>query len=230
MMHSLLPLLASFLCQISLVQSPEFPSRYLGEWQSTASLDHRIEFRLEEEMLLFRQFPSSYSASSSAEWLPSSWQEGMLIVEDGNFVFQVVYLEGELNLRTLSHEGQVIGSTRFLPRLPQPQPNGDVFLANASNDYHTYAMGAIQGMPVGRAKGTASIFRVYLYRQTGERKEFVGSQALSHMDGFRFESLVDGNYLLVFSAQGPTGVQPNPPLRSVEILQGSVVEQNVELR
>ncbi len=184
-----------------------------GSW---TSLDHQgetIEFRESNQQLWVAH------SEFDGTWFPVSRNENAWQADapQTRFEFQL-----QANRLLVSRTTAGVTTTSFFQAL------GDTQSLLASNEALNFRRGAIHGLPMGPARSTASMFRVYLYRM-GNGREFVGSQVLHREDGFSFDGLPEGEYQLVISAQGPTAIQPKPATQQINLVGGKVVEQNVVL-
>lgn len=213
MFSSLFPSLA-YLFLLSLAgTAPSGATALQGSWASLDRQGVTIEFRESNQQLWVShsEFPDA--------WFPVSWHETAWYAEAPEALLEFQLLANRL-LVTQTSEGQK--TTSYFQALESTQT------LLARNEAASFRRGAIHGLPVGPAKSTASMFRVYLYR-VGAGREFVGSQVLHREDGFSFDGLPEGEYQLVISAQGPTAIQPKPAIQQIHLIGGKVVEQNVVL-
>lgn len=176
---------------------------------------HQIEFFLEGDQLF---------ASSSLFYSPRltvSQNNGKVFIYNDSQLIEGEYGSGFLILNVKSHGG--------VERLTFEKPGrvSSTATASLSNDVPlgNASLGMIKGFPMGRAKSTASIFRVFLFQGS----QMINSQVLDSENGFVFSQLPNGNYTVFVEAQGPTAVQPVPAHRMITVQNGDVIEANVVL-
>lgn len=190
-------------------------SDILGTWEEHSVSGHQIEFFLEGDQLY---------ASSSLFYTPKLMVHhyaGNVLIQEGNRRLEGSYDSGFLVLRLIA-EGKV-ESLRF----EKPASlTGSITTSSTNEAPHASAsLGMIKGLPLGRAKSTASIFRVFLFQEN----QMIGSQVLDSENGFEFRQLPNGSYTVFFEAQGPTAVQPVPAYKVITVQNGDVMEANVVL-
>ncbi len=195
--------------------SSTLTSEIVGTWEEMAVSGHQIEFFVEGEQLY---------ASSSLFYSPKLTvfqYDGRVLLQEGNMRIEGEYSSGFLILHLMS-EGRVESLT-----FEKPFSVSTTVTANSTNEVinTTASLGMIKGFPIGRAKSTASIFRVFLFQES----KMIGSQVLDSENGFVFNQLPNGSYTVFFEAQGPTAVQPVPAYRKITVQNGDVIEANVVL-
>ncbi len=210
--------LVSFLAGLLLFASgysDNLTSDIVGTWEDMSASGHQIEFFIEGDQLY---------ASSSLFYSPKlivSQYAGNVFIQEGNRRIEGEYDSDFLVLRLIS-EGKV-ESLSF----EKPSSLSGSITASSINDVPraSASLGMIKGFPMGRAKSTASIFRVFLFQEN----QMIGSQVLDTENGFVFSQLPNGSYTVFFEAQGPTAVQPVPAYRIITVQNGDVIEANVVL-
>lgn len=210
--------LLSFLAGLLLFSpgySDNLTSDILGTWEDMSVSGHQIEFFLEGDQLF---------ASSSLFYSPRltvSQNDGKVLIYNDTQLIEGEYGAGFLVLRLLN-DGNEVKLTFEKPRSASSSltasSSSDVAIGKAS-------LGMIKGFPTGRAKSTASIFRVFLFQEN----QMISSQVLDSENGFVFGQLPNGSYTVFFEAQGPTAVQPVPAYRMITVQNGDVIEANVVL-
>ncbi|MDP5169988.1 MAG: hypothetical protein NWR72_07060 [Bacteroidia bacterium] len=216
MFATALTLLVSLIFPITSSASGSDLQFFVGEWDQLSTQSHRIEIAISGDQLMFRFL------HEPSHWITLVPSNGHLVANDNGVSYDFDMRESILEL--VRDESGATTQSRYQKVSASRAP----LMANADGVAIPIGMGAIKGMPVGPARSTASIFRVYLYR-LGDGRELVNSQTLNRQEGFHFEGLADGRYQLMFSAQGPTAIQPNPAFKIVEVRSGTIVEQDVEL-
>lgn len=195
--------------------SNTYNSEIVGTWEEMSVSGHQIEFFVEGDQLF---------ASSSLFYSPRlsvSQYDGRVLLQEGNMRIEGEYTSGLLVLHLMS-EGTVESLTFEKPSSISPSLTSSLSTEIVST---SASLGMIKGFPIGRAKSTASIFRVFLFQEN----QMIGSQVLDSENGFVFNQLPNGSYTVFFEAQGPTAVQPVPAYRRITVQNGDVIEANVVL-
>lgn len=186
-----------------------------GMWKDHSVSGHEIEFFYSGDQLF-----ASSSLFISTEAIVM--QNGVsLWIEDGSILIEGRYESGSLFLH-LEKSGNV---EYFQFERAGSAPGFLAANTSETNELNTASLGMIKGFPVGKAKSTASIFRVFLF----QGNQMINSQVLDTETGFVFSQLPNGTYTVFFEAQGPTAIQPMPAYKSITVENGDVIEANVVL-
>ncbi|MDX2246684.1 MAG: hypothetical protein SF052_07915 [Bacteroidia bacterium] len=103
------------------------------------------------------------------------------------------------------------------------------FLKKQNSDSDAGHLGAISGSVFGKAKSTASIFRISLYGPDNGN-QYISTHNFSQGQEYRFENLPEGTYIVMVEARGSTEIEANPSFAKVIIKNGETFTHNVELR
>lgn len=182
-----------------------------GMWKDNSVSGHQLEFFYENDQLF------ASSSLFSSEKVAVFSQGETFYMEDGANLIEAQYNEGKMLLSLRNAETTI--------HFQFDRAFTTSYLASNSDELANTALGSIVGFPEGKAKSTASIFRVFLY----QGNELIRSQELNSETGFVFNQVPNGAYIIFFEAQGPTAVQPVPAYKTITIQNGEIVEANVVL-
>lgn len=190
-------------------------SEILGTWEDLSISGHQIEFFLEGDQLF---------ASSSLFLSPKLsvfQQDGQVIIQDAGR-----RISGNLGSNLLILHLEQNGTVERLI-FEKPAILSGSMTANSESEptLSASSLGMIRGFPLGRARSTASIFRVFLF----QGNQMISSQVLDSENGFVFSQLPNGSYTVLFEPQGPTAIQPIPAFKMITVQNGDVIEANVVL-
>ncbi|MEZ4826405.1 MAG: hypothetical protein R3C61_08940 [Bacteroidia bacterium] len=97
------------------------------------------------------------------------------------------------------------------------------------NQAESHQTGSISGSIFGKARSTASIFRISLYGPDNGN-QYISTHHFSQGQEYRFENLPDGQYFVMVESRGSTEIEANPSFARVMIKNGEALTHNVELR
>ncbi|MDX1908623.1 MAG: hypothetical protein SF053_16420 [Bacteroidia bacterium] len=193
---------------------------YTGTWEHTTARIGRLVLKEDTEQALVEAWnldggiwtlqasaPLSpvWSASSADELIPAA---GTATLTLGTDVLQLSFAPQARSLEVRISDGLTPAETYTYTRMP--------------------ADNLITGRALGMASSTASLFRVTLYGPDDSNTPYL-SQPLS-LNGYRFEGLPDGVYFFSVESASPINqIQPTPAFHTIEVRNGQVVTQDIEL-